>query len=90
MKKQHYKDKLNANYTSSYQKEINDKFLDELFDEIEKLIQGQDLLIKAHEDYIEEVGNRTCETCKYWDGDYCNKINITIDIGGCGDYWEKL
>jgi hypothetical protein len=33
--------------------------------------------------------SKACHTCKHWDGDYCNKIGITIDIGGCGDYWEE-
>jgi hypothetical protein len=37
---------------------------------------------------LEELESRTCCNCKHWDGDYCNKIGITIDIGGCGDYWE--
>lgn len=43
------------------------------------------LISKIYDDFE----SRTCENCKHWDGDYCNKLSITINIGGCGDYFEQ-
>ena len=39
---------------------------------------------------IAELKGRTCLNCKNWNNglNYCRKLNLSIDIGGCGDYWE--
>ena len=43
---------------------------------------------------IEELQNRSCENCKHQNEGssrfFCSKINISFDIGGCGDYWEII
>jgi predicted metallo-beta-lactamase superfamily hydrolase len=50
----------------------------------EDLIEGQEILIKAHERTIEDYMNRTCESCRHFQ----NKINeeeITCNYH-CGFY----
>ena len=41
---------------------------------------------------LEDLQNRSCENCKHQNEGssrfFCSKINISFDIGGCGDYWE--
>jgi hypothetical protein len=60
----------------------------------EDLIEGQEILIKAHERTIEDYMSRTCESCKYLevqsgvqpDGMYWQKINCTK--GNVYDEWD--
>lgn len=83
-------------YTSS------DMIIDKIYDYFEKekqqLIKGQNLLIKAHEGYIEDVMNRTCGNCICWDSvefsvlktmSYCRFLNVgTKNTFGCNE-WES-
>ena len=48
---------------------------------------------------LEELKNRSCDNCKHFNTSlllsnppkkYCEKLNISFDIGGCGDYWESI
>lgn len=54
---------------------ISDMIIDKIYDYFEKekqqLIKGQNLLIKAHEGYIEDVMNRTCGNCKWCKDKVC-------------------
>ena len=48
---------------------------------------------------LEDLENRSCDNCKHFNTSlllsnppkkYCEKLNISFDIGGCGDYWESI
>lgn len=38
---------------------------------------------------IEDLENRSCNNCKHWELGWCFKLGSSLDIGGCGDYWEQ-
>lgn len=38
---------------------------------------------------IESLQNRSCNNCKHWKLGWCFKLGSSLDIGGCGDYWEQ-
>lgn len=49
-------------------------------------------LLKQTNEAIEELEtlqNRSCNNCKHWELGWCFKLGSSLDIGGCGDYWEQ-
>ena len=51
-----------------------------------------DLVSKDISEAIEELEalqNRSCNNCKHWELGWCFKLGSSLDIGGCGDYWEQ-
>ena len=38
---------------------------------------------------LEALQNRSCNNCKHWELGWCFKLGSSLDIGGCGDYWEQ-
>ena len=38
---------------------------------------------------LETLQNRSCNNCKHWELGWCFKLGSSLDIGGCGDYWEQ-
>lgn len=51
-----------------------------------------DLVSKDISEAIEELEalqNRSCSNCKHWELGWCFKLGSSLDIGGCGDYWEQ-
>jgi len=47
-------------------------------------------IMKMHETLL-YLQNKTCDNCLNWDSKqgYCIKLNIAINLGGCGDFWES-
>lgn len=54
----------------------------------------EDSINSIIDNIFDDFESRTCENCKHQsEGDsrfFCSKINISFDIGGCGDYWEII
>ena len=68
--------------------------LDEAIKEFEELI-AKDKSKNCEECYnktklaIKALENRSCSNCKHWELGWCFKLGSSLDIGGCGDYWEQ-
>ena len=70
------------------------KDISEAIKELEELIE-KDKSKNCEESYdktklaIENLENRSCNNCKHWELGWCFKLGSSLDIGGCGDYWEQ-
>ena len=70
-----------------------EKQLESIQKELEELI-AKDKSKNCEECYdktmlaIEALENRSCNNCKHWELGWCFKLGSSLDIGGCGDYWE--
>lgn len=70
------------------------KFINEAIEELEELIV-KDKSKNCEECYnktklaIKALENRSCSNCKHWELGWCFKLGSSLDIGGCGDYWEQ-
>jgi hypothetical protein len=38
---------------------------------------------------LEALKNKDCNNCKHWELGWCFKLGSSLNIGGCGDYWEQ-
>ena len=83
---------IRLNYQTKYI--LNRKIvIDEAIKELEELI-AKDKSKNCEESYdktklaIKALENRSCSNSKHWELGWCFKLGSSLDIGGCGDYWE--
>lgn len=54
-----------------------------------RYLKYDDRLIEEAIKELEALENRSCNNCKHWELGWCFKLGSSLDIGGCGDYWEQ-
>ena len=78
---------------NQYTMDLVSKDISEAIKELEELIE-KDKSKNCEESYdktklaIKALENRSCSNCKHWELGWCFKLGSSLDIGGCGDYWE--